>query len=76
MSDLPPYSWPRAVCAKCGWETASTQYVSRNEFASRPGYRFLNPFEVDRLERTCARCGYVWREACVASPKENPDGGV
>lgn len=54
MSELPPYSGDDAVCAKCGFGGADTEYQA---------IRTYNGMLSEQLRRTCKRCGYAWDEA-------------
>ena len=59
---LPPYSGDDTVCAKCGFAGASTHYRAAGE---RDVWKSKSrgPSRGERMERECARCGYVWDEA-------------
>ncbi|MXM66762.1 hypothetical protein GR925_25855 [Streptomyces sp. HUCO-GS316] len=66
---LPPYSGADAVCPKCLYGDADTEYkppivrMTVDEHNGRTARRGPLP---ERLERRCIRCDYRWDEALVA----------
>ena len=56
MNYLPRYN-PDAHCPKCGYDAVATDYC---QAIKKGKYDFDEHFT-----RTCLRCGYGWREACL-----------
>lgn len=64
---LPPYTGDDTTCPKCAHQGAATAY--RKEGEQRAGSFFaVGPSDrIERLERRCPRCGYIWDEALAVA---------
>lgn len=73
---LPPFSGDEVACQKCQRTGAGTTYRAEGE--SRSGGSFTAAFDfpmsqrVERLQRNCLRCGFVWDEAIVQPAPAEP----
>ena len=56
MNDLPKYN-PDTRCPKCGHDIVTTEYWQPKDYGKIRDEHFV---------RICMRCGYGWREACLA----------
>jgi hypothetical protein len=61
---LPPFS-EAPTCPKCSYHQAHTEHKAENE--PRSG-RASGLGEPQRLQRRCARCGFIWDEALNPPP--------
>lgn len=64
MSALPAFSGEHPPCVKCGMRDAYTEWVPYRPPVYDRG-QTVRPARDEYLKRTCGRCGYHWREACV-----------
>ncbi|MFC8463380.1 hypothetical protein [Streptomyces sp. NPDC057250] len=59
---LPPYSGEFTVCVKCSHGEAITRHLRAGESGTNGPHYWTSP-KVERLERQCWRCDYIWDEA-------------
>ncbi|NUU25240.1 MAG: hypothetical protein HOV68_27615 [Streptomycetaceae bacterium] len=57
---LPPFSGDTTTCPKCSNTDAFTEYKPEGE--PRSGFGAWGTDLPERLERRCARCGFIWEE--------------
>ena len=62
---LPEYTGENPRCPKCGGHGAATEFQS----VLSVGVYIVAGVDMpdEWLTRTCMRCGYQWREACVSA---------
>lgn len=61
---LPPFSGDHPPCVKCGMRDAFTEWVPYRPPVYDRGL-IAREAQGEYLKRTCCRCGYFWREACI-----------
>jgi rubredoxin len=71
---LPPFSGDDTTCPKCSNADAFTRYRPAGEHGSDEAAIFGPSTRGERLERTCARCDYVWDEAL--NPPKGDEGSI
>ncbi|GHA94194.1 hypothetical protein [Streptomyces chryseus] len=61
--DLPSYTGPFVVCAKCSHTEAITRFRAAGEHSTQDRPTFRPSRKGERLERQCWSCDYTWDEA-------------
>jgi predicted nucleic-acid-binding Zn-ribbon protein len=62
---MPPFSADEPLCAKCGFDAASTEYRATGACCHESREQVVDFSPNERLHRECARCGYQWDEAVI-----------
>lgn len=60
----------KSRCAKCGFGDAASRY----EPAQYVPY-ILELMKEEHIKRTCVRCGFTWKEACLDQPSKQFETG-